>query len=63
MRTEHIVVRALMRQELAFVDHLVRMLGAEEPGSAGTYARPNAGHGASNASAPAPAHRVLDLEA
>lgn len=62
VRTEHLVVRALMRQELAFVDHLVRMLGAEEPGSAGTYARP--GGGGANTAAPASSiHRVLDLEA
>jgi flagellar FlgN protein len=49
---EHGINRALMRQELAFLDHLVRLLGDEpEDGY-----RPGAG--------PAPSvHRVLDLQA
>ena len=56
IQREHVVNRALMRQELAFLDHLVRLVGAEEePGY-----RPPTG------AAPAPAsstHRVLDLRA
>jgi hypothetical protein len=56
IQREHVVNRALMRQELAFLDHLVRLVGAEEePGY-----RPPSG------AAPAPTastHRVLDLQA
>ena len=49
---EHGINRALMRQELAFLDHLVRLLGDEpEDGY-----RPGAGPGPS-------VHRVLDLQA
>jgi hypothetical protein len=51
---EHGINRALMRQELAFLDHLVRLLGKEpevgyRPG--GPAARPSA------------SHRVLNLQA
>ena len=53
---EHGVNRALMRQELAFLDHLVRLVGAEEePGY-----RPPTG---SAPSATLSTHRVLDLKA
>jgi hypothetical protein len=49
---EHGINRALMRQELAFLDHLMRLLGDE----------PEDGY--SPGSGPAPAnHRVLDLQA
>ena len=54
---EHGINRALMRQELAFLAHLVRLVGhdAPEPG----YGRPDGGGGGV-----APAlHRVLDLQA
>jgi hypothetical protein len=55
IQREHVVNRALMRQELAFLDHLVRLVGAEEePGY-----RPPSG----SAPAPASRHRVLDLQA
>ncbi|MDP8943022.1 MAG: flagellar export chaperone FlgN [Actinomycetota bacterium] len=56
---EHGVNRALMRQELAFLDHLVRMIG-EQPRAG--Y-RP--GGGAAEApTGPEPAvHRVFDLQA
>jgi hypothetical protein len=57
IQREHVINRALMRQELAFLDHLVRLVGAEdEPG----YRPP-----AANGSAPTPTsrHRVLDLQA
>jgi flagellar biosynthesis/type III secretory pathway chaperone len=59
---EHAINRALMKQELAFLDHLTRLLGGgdEQPGysaTGGTFAR----------TAPltprAPALRALDLEA
>jgi hypothetical protein len=55
---EHGINRALMRQELAFLAHLTRIVGQDtEPG----YARPD-GQGAAAASAP-PVHRALDLQA
>ena len=50
---EHLVNRALMRQELAFLDHLTRLIGGDEP----------LGYSpATTAPAPMP-HRVLDLQA
>ena len=55
---EHGINRALMRQELAFLAHLTRLVGKDtEPG----YARPD-GQGSAAASAP-PVHRALDLQA
>jgi flagellar FlgN protein len=55
---EHGINRALMRQELAFLAHLTRLVGQDtEPG----YARPD-GQGSAAASAP-PVHRALDLQA
>ena len=56
---EHGINRALMRQELAFVDHLVRLAGAEP---ATGYNRPDATAPRTQADA-APSHRVLNLEA
>jgi hypothetical protein len=61
IQREHVINRALMRQELAFLDHLVRLVGAEEepgyrpPGDASVAAA----RGASSLSS----HRVLDLKA
>jgi hypothetical protein len=56
---EHGINRALMRQELAFLAHLTRLVGQEpEPG----YDRPAAAGGAAPAAAP-PIHRALDLQA
>ncbi len=53
---EHGINRALMRQELAFLSHLTRLVGQEpEPG----YARPDG----APASGPPTGHRVLDLQA
>jgi len=54
---EHAVNRALMRQELSFLDHLVRLLGGEAEGAAytATARRPSM--------APAPNLRGLDLSA
>jgi hypothetical protein len=60
---EHLVNRALMRQELSFLDHLTRLIGDDEPlGYRPTGAMPGtATQGGAN---PAPAvHRVLDLQA
>jgi flagellar FlgN protein len=55
---EHGINRALMRQELAFLAHLTRLIGHEpEPG----YGRPD-GTPAAGPTAP-PIHRVLDLQA
>jgi hypothetical protein len=61
IQREHLVNRALMRQELAFLDHLVRLVGAEdEPG----YRPPGETPGAMRAVASTPVtHRVLDLSA
>ena len=61
IQREHVVNRALMRQELAFLDHLVRLVGAEEePG----YRPPGELHsGSVRAVAPPATHRVLDLQA
>jgi FlgN protein len=54
---EHGINRALMRQELAFLSHLTRLVGREtEPGY-----RPGAA-GAAQGAAPA-THHVLDLQA
>ncbi|MGH2949148.1 MAG: hypothetical protein ACRDPC_23325, partial [Solirubrobacteraceae bacterium] len=54
---EHGINRALMRQELAFLSHLTRLVGQEpEPG----YARPDGGAPAPGAP---PIHRALDLQA
>jgi hypothetical protein len=50
---EHGINRALMRQELAFVDHLVRMLGQE----------PDAGYRPTGPAARPAAHHVLNLQA
>jgi hypothetical protein len=58
---EHGVNRALMRQELAFLDHLTRLIGAEPQ----TGYRPPAPAGAPAAARPASAvrHRVLNVQA
>jgi hypothetical protein len=50
---EHGINRALMRQELAFLDHLVRLIG-QEPDAAG--------YGPSGGDQ-APTHRVVDAQA
>ena len=57
---EHAVNRALMRQELAFLDHLTRMLGASD--DAGGY-RPPAEPAVAAPAAAAPRIRTLDLQA
>lgn len=62
VRDEHLVVRTLMRQELAFVDHLVRLLGGEDSGQTGAYSPPTRARAAQPAAAPQ-THRLLDLQA
>ena len=57
---EHGINRALMRQELAFLSHLTRLMGAEP--EAGAYAPP-AGAARAATAASAAGHRVLDLQA
>jgi len=61
IQREHTVNRALMRQELAFLDHLTRtMSGQEDLG----YRRPgDDGRSMRVAAANPTVHRVLDLEA
>jgi hypothetical protein len=49
---EHGINRALMRQEMAFLDHLVRLIGHE----------PESGYGPGG-SDPSPTHRVIDAQA
>ena len=49
---EHGINRALMRQELAFLDHLVRLIGEE----------PDGGYGPGSDHKP-PTHRVVDAQA
>ena len=49
---EHGINRALMRQELAFLDHLVRLIGDD----------PGAGYGPAGNDQP-PTHRVVDAQA
>lgn len=61
VRDEHLIVRTLMRQELAFVDHLVRLLGGEDSGDTGAY-QSQAVRKPAHTSAPQ-THRLLDLQA
>jgi hypothetical protein len=53
---EHGINRALMRQELAFLSHLTRLMGGEPEGA---YAPPATGARPAGAAG----HRVLDLQA
>jgi hypothetical protein len=53
---EHLVNRALMRQELAFLDHLTRLIGSDELPGYSPVATNVTGR-------PATVHRVLDLQA
>jgi hypothetical protein len=50
---EHGINRALMRQEMSFLDHLVRLIGHE----------PDAGYGPSGVDTKRPTHRVVDAQA
>jgi hypothetical protein len=61
IQREHTVNRALMRQELAFLDHLTRMMSGQEDLG---YRRPGEDGGSLRVASATPAvHRVLDLEA
>lgn len=61
IQREHTINRALMRQELAFLDHLTRMMSGQEDLG---YQRPGDDGGSLRVAASTPAvHRVLDLEA
>jgi hypothetical protein len=51
---EHLVNRALMRQELSFLDHLTRLIGSDDTPGYRPELTPRA---------PAAPHRVLDLQA
>ena len=55
---EHACNRALMRQELAFLDHLTRLIGNEP---AAGYRPP--GHAPAPREEPVPVHRVLNVRA
>ena len=57
---EHGINRALMRQELAFLAHLVRLVGQEPEGGYGVGGRIAA---PGDRSAAPPPHRALDLQA
>lgn len=59
---EHTCNQALMRQELSFLDHLLRLVDPAAPGDAGGY---TAGGTRSNAptAPPRPSLRALDLQA
>jgi hypothetical protein len=58
---EHTINRALMRQELAFLDHLMRLMsGSADLGYRPPVERPGEGM---RVSAPVSGHRLLDLEA
>ncbi|MEN3279641.1 MAG: hypothetical protein V7607_781, partial [Solirubrobacteraceae bacterium] len=56
----HGINRALMRQEMAFLDHLTRMIG-QEPQTG--YRPPAPGAGPAGPRPAATRHRVLDLQA
>jgi hypothetical protein len=61
---EHGINRALMRQELAFLSHLTRLVGGDtEPGYQPDGAVPGRGAGAGRPGTPPPLHRALDLQA
>ncbi len=66
---EHTCNQALMRQELAFLDHLLRLVGAggTGPGDAGAYTaagnRAGGTAGAARGIGSAPSLRALDLQA
>jgi hypothetical protein len=59
---EHGINRALMRQELAFLAHLTRLVGSEPEGGYRPSDAGGAGGGGPTA-APAPVHNVLNVKA
>jgi len=60
VQREHVINRALMRQELAFLDHLTRLIGAEDEVG---YRPPGQSVGATMTATAPQTHRVLDLQA
>jgi hypothetical protein len=61
---EHGINRALMRQELAFLSHLTRLVGGDtEPGYQPDGAVPGRGAATGRPGTPPPLHRALDLQA
>ena len=61
---EHGINRALMRQELAFLDHLTRLIGGGATPTPGYRPPPSGRRHAPTAAPPRrPGHRVLDLQA
>jgi hypothetical protein len=61
IQREHVINRALMRQELAFLDHLVRLVGAEDEVG---YGRPGSGSGTGGVKpSVVQTHRILDARA
>jgi hypothetical protein len=57
---EHGINRALMRQELAFLAHLTRLVGAEPEGG---YRAADAGGAPAAGTPPTPVHNVLNVKA
>jgi hypothetical protein len=60
---EHGINRALMRQELTFLSHLVRLIGNEAEGGYAPPGGPSQGPPAASKRAVPHPHRVLDLQA
>lgn len=64
IQQKHTINRALMRQELAFLDHLTRLLGGDDDtGAYGPTASAPGMDSAAGRFGSGTAHRVLDLEA
>lgn len=61
IQQKHTINRALMRQELAFLDHLTRLLGGDD--DTGAYGPTATAGDAAGRFAGTGGHRVLDLEA
>ncbi len=61
--SEHGIIRALMRQELTFLSHLVRLIGNEAEGGYAPPGGPSQGPPAASKRAVPHPHRVLDLQA
>jgi hypothetical protein len=59
IQREHLVNRALMSQELAFLDHLLRLVDLDGPGAYDHYPSRGAGHTPASVGG----RRVLDMQA
>jgi hypothetical protein len=60
---QHTCNQALMRQELAFLDHLLRLVDPSAPADAGAYTAGGTRTAQSTAAMPQPRLRALDLQA